>query len=93
MAKRKFSKIFPATITFGDEVVISETKKEVVYAMSRMASIQHPNGQVKNRTVMAFGDQLNEVKDAIFPGNTVELAVQYEGGTVKVVGFPLEEAA
>ena len=49
MAKRKFSKIFPATITFGDEVVISETKKEVVYAMSRMASIQHPNGQVKNK--------------------------------------------
>ena len=89
---RKFSKIFPATITFGEEVVVSETKKSVVYAKSPKATIKHPDGQVKSRTVMAFGDQLSEVQEAIFPGNTVELAVQYDRGTVKVIGFPREAA-
>lgn len=87
MAK-KYSKIFTATVTFGDNVTISETKKASIYAKSPESKIEHPDGQVKDRTVMIFGDQLNEVQDSVFPGNTVELAVQYDGGTVKVIGYP-----
>lgn len=90
---RKFSKIFHATITFGDDVTISETKKAVVYAKAPAATIKHPNGEVNNRTVMAFGKQLSEVQNEIFPGNTAVLAVQYDGGTVKIVGYPHKKAA
>lgn len=92
MKKRKFSKIFDATVTFGEEVVVSETKKSVVYARAGESTIVHPDGQVKKRTVMAFGANLDEVKDSVFPGNTVTLAIQYDGGTVNIIGYPREAA-
>ena len=90
MAKR-FSKIFTATVTFGDEITVSDTKNKVVYAKAP-ASVTLPGGQTVDRVVMAFGDQLMSVQPDFAPGNTVELAVQHDGGTLKVIGYPREQA-
>lgn len=85
--RRKFSKIFPATITFGDSVIVSETKGGVVYAKCE-AQVEMSDGRKVARTVMAFGDQLMSVQPDFAPGNTVKLAVQHDGGTMKVIGYP-----
>lgn len=86
--RRRFSKIFEATITFGDEIVVSETKHRVVYARSPETKVVLPDGSTVKRTVMAFGDQLMKVQPDIMPGGTVRLAVQHDRGSVKIVGYP-----
>ena len=89
--RKRFSKIFPATITFGDTIVVSETKHNVVYARSPEAKVVLPDGSTVNRTVMAFGNQLMSVQPDIAPGGTVRLAVQHDRGTMKIVGYPRDE--
>ena len=91
MANRKFSPIFNATITFG-AVATSVGKNKAEYAKS-VSDVTLPDGQTVQRTVMAFGDQLASVKPVVSEGNTAELAVQFDGGTLKVIGYPRPKAA
>lgn len=86
--RKRFSKIFEATVTFGDEIVVSETKHRVVYARSPDTTVVLPDGSTVKRTVMAFGDQLMTIQPDVAPGGTVRLAVQHDRGTVKIVGYP-----
>jgi hypothetical protein len=90
--KRKgFSPIFTATVTFGDTVTVSDTKDGTVYASSPKASVLMPNGDTLSRTVMAFGNQLLKVQPDFAPGSTARLAIQRNGGSMKVIGYPLDE--
>lgn len=90
MAKR-FSKIFTAQVSFGDDVTVSQDRRKSVYGRAG-AAVKLPDGQVVNRTVMAFGNQLVSVQPDFVPGNVVDLAVQFDGGTLKVIGYPREQA-
>lgn len=83
---RKFSPIFTADVTFG-AVSIAKTAKGAPYAKSR-STVAFPNGQVCERQVMAFDRQYESVKDLLVAGRTARLAVQHDGGTVKIVGTP-----
>jgi hypothetical protein len=87
---RKFSPIFNASIAVGS-IALLETKKGVPYAKS-VSQVTLPSGQTVPRTVMAFGDQLSAVSDVFKEGATVTLAVQHDGGTMKIIGHPREKA-
>lgn len=91
MAQRKYSPIFSARLTLG-AIAISAAKTGVEYAKAK-AQVVLPSGQSVERTVMAFGDQLASVRDVLVEGNTVTLAVQHDGGTMKIIGHPREKAA
>jgi hypothetical protein len=88
---RKFSPIFNATITPTGEMVESTTAKGVPYGKFQ-AEVGMKGGAVP-RTVMGFGEQLASVRDSLVVGQTVELAVQRDGGTIKLIGFPREKVA
>lgn len=85
---RKYSGIFPANVTFGDNVIVSQTKKGIVYAKAK-AQVEMKDGTIVPRTVMAFGEQLMAIQPDFAAGHTVRLAVQYDNGTMKVIGYPL----
>jgi hypothetical protein len=88
---RKFSAIFNAPVTQTGEMIEKTTAKGVPYA--RFQADVGMKGGVVPRTVMAFGDQLAAVRDALEIGKTVDLAVQKDGGTIKLIGFPREKVA
>lgn len=88
---RKFSPIFNAPITPTGEMTEKTTRKGVPYVRFP-AEVGMKGGPVP-RTVMAFGDQLAAVRDSLKEGQTVELAVQRDGGTIKLIGFPREKVA
>jgi hypothetical protein len=89
---RSFSKIVPATITFTESVVKSKTVKGVDYKKSANATVAYENGKTETRTVMGFGAQIDGIKN-LAKGKTVRLAVQRDGGSVKIVGLVREKAA
>jgi hypothetical protein len=87
MAK-KFSGIFPAPVTPTGEINIL-TGKKGEYA--RFQADVGMKGGVVPRTVMAFGPQLDAVRSSLETGVTVQLAVQKDGGTIKIIGFPRDK--
>ena len=91
MANRKFSPIFSADVTLGS-IASGTTKKGVPYVKSA-ATVTLPSGQTVPRMVMAFGEQLAAVRKVLRKGRTVKLAVQHDGGTMKIIGFPRPKAA
>ena len=92
MAKRAFSKIVPATITFTESVTKSTTVKGVQYKKSVNASVAFENGETVSRTVMGFGPEVIGLK-GLAKGKSVRLAVQRDGGSVKIIGAVREKAA
>lgn len=91
-AKRSFSKIVPATITFTESVRKSQTKGGVDYKISQNATVAFENGETVTRTVMGFGDQVKGLKN-LAKGKSVRLAVQRDGGSVKIIGEVREKTA
>jgi hypothetical protein len=89
---RSFSKIVPATITFNETVSKAKTVKGVDYKKSANATVAYENGKTETRTVMGFGAQIDGIKN-LAKGKTVRLAVQRDGGSVKIVGLVREKAA
>lgn len=77
--------MFKANITFGS-VSSGTTSKGVPYKKSR-AQVTTSKGTVE-RTVMAFGAQLETVGSNFRKGRSIDLTVAYQGGTVKVIGLP-----
>ena len=88
---RKFTPIFNATLTPLAAVAVATTKKDVPYGKFQ-ANVALKGGDV-TRTVMAFGDQFASVRDLLVEGQPVELAVQHDGGTLKIIGTPREKVA
>ena len=89
--RRKFSPIFTASVTPTASVAYATTAKGVPYAKFP-ATVGFKGGDAQ-RTVMAFGDQLAAVRKSLRKGRAVELAIQHDNGTVKVIGLPRENVA
>jgi len=89
---RSFSKIVPATITFTESVRKAQTKGGIDYKISQNATVAFENGETVTRTVMGFGAQIDGLKN-LAKGKTVRLAVQRDGGSVKIIGEVREKAA
>ena len=89
---RSFSKIQPASITFTESVSKATTSKGVEYKKSANATVAFENGQTVTRTVMGFGPAIQGLK-GLAKGKTVRLAVQRDGGTIRIVGAVREAAA
>lgn len=89
---RPFSRIFTADVTINNSVTSGTTAKGVPFKKTAAATITKADGSTVTRTVMAFGDQLAEVGSRLRKGRTVSLAIQHDGGSVKVIGLPREKA-
>jgi len=90
--KRSFSKIQPATITFTESVTSAQTSKGVDYKKSQNATVAFENGDTVTRTVMGFGPALTGLKN-LRKGRSVRVAVQRDGGSIRIVGAVREAAA
>lgn len=91
MAK-SFSPIFVATVTPA-AIVTKTSAKGTDYALMQGATVQKGDAEPKSLTVMAFGKSHAEVANLLETGTPVELAVQYDGGSLKVIGLPREKPA
>ncbi|AXK43853.1 hypothetical protein [Erythrobacter aureus] len=89
---RRFSPIFVATVTPAS-IATGTAKNGNDYAKMQGATVQQDGKADKTMTVMAFGDQHAEVADHLIEGQPVDLAVQYDGGSLKVIGLPRAKAA
>lgn len=83
------NRIFRAQIT-PTSIIESIAKNGKPYASMKAARVQTKKID-KPLTVVAFDKQLDEVRSTLAVGKTVELAVVYNGGSLKVIGLPLEK--
>lgn len=90
-APYRFSPIFPATVTPGPVEILTGAKGE--YARMRGSKVVSARQPEKTLTVMAFGKSLEDVRDLLEEGSSVDLAVQYDGGSMKIIGLPRPKAA
>lgn len=88
---RRFSPIFVATIT--PAAIDTREGKNGAYAFMQGSTVSQEGKEPKTMTVMAFGKSHTEVSELLVTGKPVDLAVQYDGGTLKVIGVPREKAA
>src|SRR3546814_4609317 len=86
---RRFSPIFVATIT--PAAIEVREGKNGAYAYMQGSTVTQEGRESKTMTVVAFGKSHSEVADLLNPGSPVDLAVQYDGGTLKVIGVPREK--
>jgi hypothetical protein len=87
---RGFRPIFNATITPAS-IETKQSAKGSDYILMQGATVE-TSKRSGQRTVMAFGKSAEAVRDLLVSGQAITLAVQYEGGTVRVIGLPREEA-
>lgn len=86
----RFSPIFDADVTPGPVEILTGQKGD--YARMRGTTVT-PNGKpAKTITLMAFGKSLEAIRDVLEEGKTIPLAVQYDGGSMKAIGFQLPKA-
>lgn len=84
---RRFTPVFVATITAASvETKVSGTGSD--YLICTDAEFVRANEEPQRRTVMAFGPAAEKVRSLLLPGKPVELAVQFDGGTIKALGAP-----
>lgn len=89
---RPFRPIFTATVTPASiENKTSATGTD--YLLLQGATVARAGQEPKTRTVMVFGKSVDAVQGMLSEGQPVDLAVQYDGGTVRVVGPVREPAA
>src|SRR3546814_11844676 len=89
---RRFSPIFVATVT--PATVSTRTDKSGnKYAYLAGATIAQEGKETKTMTTMAFGKSYAEVGKLLRKDRAVDLAVPFDGGTVKVIGRPREKVA
>lgn len=88
---RRFSPIFIATVT--PATIETRNGKNGAYTLMQGASVQRNGKADITKTVMAFGKSHEEVKSALIEGSPVDLAVQYDGGSLRAIGFPHAKAA
>src|SRR3546814_793953 len=89
---RKFSPYFAATIT-PESIESKKSHDGADYLLGSGAKFERPGQEAQTRTVMAFGRSAADVHKLLTTGKPVELAVQFNGGTIKVIGTPRERQA
>lgn len=77
---------FEAQLTFdGDEMEQDSTSRGEPYI--RFANVNVDTGyEVVDRTVMAFGENIEAAKDLAFPKRPVKLLIEDRGRTFVIVG-------
>jgi hypothetical protein len=90
-AARRFSPIFTASVTLGS-VRTGTASNGNKYSVVQGSTV-HGEKVRNNVTVMAFGKQRDEVAKVLRKGKTVDLAVQWDQGSLKVIGLPRAKAA
>src|SRR3546814_5446898 len=83
-SKREFRPIFNATIT-PQSIETLQTSKGDNYLKMTGATVAFKD-KSQERTVMAFGKSVADVEALLETGKPVELAVQFDGGSVRLVG-------
>lgn len=86
-AARKFSPIFVATITPAT-IEVKTSSKGAEYVRCAGAKFERDGHEPQIRTVMAFGQSAMDIRKLLDEGKPVELAVQFDGGTIKAIGTP-----
>ncbi|AXK43818.1 hypothetical protein [Erythrobacter aureus] len=90
-AARKFQPIFTATVTPGS--VSTRNGKNGKYVVSQKSQFTTAkNDQPREITLMAFGKGFEAIQGKLRKGRAIDLAVQFDGGSLKVIGLPREEA-
>ncbi len=90
--KSTFKPIFTATITPASiEALTSATGTP--YLKMTGANVAREGKEDQTRTVMAFGKSVDDVRDMLVEGQPAEVAAQYDGGTVKIIGQVRERQA
>lgn len=89
---RQFRPIFSAVITPAS-IENKTSAKGTGYLLMQGATVTREGQDPKVRTVMAFGKSVDAVEGMLVEGQPVKLAVQYDGGTVRIVGQVREPAA
>lgn len=84
---RRFSPIFVATIT-PSSIETKRSKTGADYLLCTGARFEREGREPQTRTAMAFGQSAQTVHDLLTPGEPCELAVQFDGGTIKIIGAP-----
>ena len=87
-----FRPIFPATITPAS-IERKQTAKGTDYLLMQNATVERDGKDAQTRTAMAFGKSVTDVESMLESGTPVELAVQFDGGTVRIVGPVREKQA
>lgn len=88
---RRFAPIFVATVTPAN--IETREGKNGTYAVMQGSTVTQGDRESKTMTVMAFGKSHVDVADILEVGKPVEVAVQYDGGSLKIIGLPREKAA
>lgn len=88
-----FRPIFAATITPGASIENLISTKGTRYIKMVDATVSREGKEPSVRTVMAFGKSADAVRDKLIEGTPVELAIQFDGGSVKIIGEVRERAA
>lgn len=89
--QREYRPIFTATVTPAT-IEAKKTSKGGDYLIMRGAQVAFGT-KTQERTVMAFGKSIDAVRDMLVEGSPVELAVQFDGGSVRIVGQVREKEA
>lgn len=89
MTTRRFNPIITATVTPAS--VSTRQGKNGTYLVLSGATVER-NGNSVQRTVMAFGKAVEQI-GKLRKGRAIELALQHDGGTMRVVGLPRAAAA
>lgn len=85
--QRQFSPIFVATIT-ASNVETKVSGKGARYLLCREATFARRGRPAQKRTVMSFGPAADKLRGLLQTGKPIDLAVQYDGGTIKALGVP-----
>ena len=91
MNSQRFNPIFTATVTPAS--VSNRAGKNGKYTVLSGATIARDGQADIVRTVMAFGKARDAVLSGLRKGKPVELALQHDGGSVRVIGLPRAAAA
>lgn len=86
MTTRKYRPTFVATVT-PTEIASSDTVHGQPYSALRDALVTIRDKPAEVRTLMAFGPS-SRIAERLEPGVPVELAVQWDGAKLKLVGLP-----
>ncbi len=84
---RRFTPIFPALIV-PETVEALQSANGTAYTRMKGATVVRNGKDPITRTVMAFGRSNDAVKSLLKPGMPVELAVRFDGPSLKIVGLP-----
>lgn len=78
--------VYPAALEFdGGEMEVSETKEGVPYIVFRDVTVD-TGYEIQQRTVMAFGEAMERVRELRTPGVRITVDVFDSGRVIKVDG-------